>query len=161
MSYKIQLTQNKYTIVDQIDFERVNQFKWYALKDQQGNYRAVRNVGSGRGNQSLQYMSRFILNADTRKLVDHRDHNTLDNRRLNLRECSKIENVRNGKGYGKTSKFRGVCFVKSRQRWRASLTVNSKRIYVKFFKSEIAAANAYNLKALEIYGDFAYQNDII
>jgi hypothetical protein len=89
--------------------------------------------------------------------VDHINHNTLDNRRLNLRACTHQQNQQNRfKNKGRySSKYIGVNFYPSHSKtkpWRSSLRHNHKDFLVGYFKTEIEAAQAFDKKALEVCG---------
>lgn len=95
-------------------------------------------------------------------VVDHKNNNPLDNRIENLRLCSRTENTRNSapsKTVKKTSIYKGVCKNKKRSKWIASIRCE-KSIYIGSFSSEVEAARAYNKKAMELFGDFAWLNPL-
>ena len=100
-------------------------------------------------------MHRFIMNATKGMEVDHIDHNGLNNQKSNLRNCTKKENTRNRRAYGK-SQYRGVDFHKGQM--RARIGCNGQSIHIGYFKTEKEAALVYDLKAKELFGDFAYLN---
>jgi len=96
----IQLTQGKVTMVDDADYEWLNSVKWYASKSSCKFY-AARGKRIG-GIVTTIYMHRAIIAGDldctdslNGREIDHKDRNTLDNRRDNLRECSRQENLKN------------------------------------------------------------------
>lgn len=96
-------------------------------------------------------MHRFILNCPKGKYVDHINHNTLDNRKANLRICSNADNLRNGKiRVNNTSGINGVCFDKSRNKWIVHIRVNYKKIYLGRF-DDIEEAKKARKKAEEKY----------
>jgi hypothetical protein len=107
-------------------------------------------------------MHRLILNIDDSLLVDHINHNTLDNRLINLRQCTRTTNAQNSikKDYKCTSKFKGVNYRKDRKYWRAYITVNKKTINLGIFSIEKEAAKAYNEAASRYFGEFACLNKI-
>jgi hypothetical protein len=110
------------------------------------------------------------LNHGDRSLVDHRNGNTLDNRRCNLRLATRAQNVFNtAKRKAKaTSKYKGVTWSKQASsngtkydgKWRAQIRHNSKLIHIGMFTNELEAARAYNSKAKELFGEFARLNDV-
>lgn len=157
MSKKIQLTQDRYAIVDDEDFEYLNQWKWYANK-MSGKYYAARNE-----NRKTVLMHRFLLSEDAlNKKIDHRDGDTLNNCRGNLRICSHSENMRNRISISKnnTSGFKGVCWNKKSSKWHAQIRFETKKINIGFFDCKIQAAKAYNAAALKYHGEFANLNQI-
>jgi hypothetical protein len=92
--------------------------------------------------------------------VDHVNHDTLDNRRSNLRLCTRIENGRNRRANvgPQSSEYKGVQWVKADRRWKAQICVDKRPITVGSFGSEIEAAVAYNAAATRYFGEFALLN---
>lgn len=154
---EIQLTQGKVALVDDEDFESVNQFKWYA-QNKRGSFYAAR-----KSSETAEIMHRFLLKPPSGMVIDHIDGNSLNNQRKNLRIVTPRQNSlnrRKGKG-ATTSKFKGVNWDKFRKRWVAQIRVfkkHPKRIGV--FLSEIEAALAYNEAAIKYHGEFARLNII-
>ena len=93
---EIPLTQGKVALVDDADYPALSAHKWYYLQAKPGFGYAVRKVGLGGRLQRLVYLHREILAADATGLwVDHRNGDTLDNTRANIRLCTPLENARN------------------------------------------------------------------
>ena len=105
-------------------------------------------------------MHRVILNTPMGMDTDHINGNGLDNRRCNLRICTHAENISNQRKYSNTmlSKFKGVSWDKSRNRWIVYIGVHPKRIFLGRFKTEIDAAIAYDNAARKYFGEFACTN---
>jgi len=104
-------------------------------------------------------MHRFILNAPRHKLVDHIDGNGLNNRKANLRLCNHSQNAWNRRpNSGCHSKYKGVYWNKDKKKWHATISKSYKRIHLGYFDNEIEAARAYDKKAKEFFGEFAYLN---
>lgn len=157
---QIPLTQGKFAIVDDEDYEWLNQWKWYARKHRNTFY-AIRNTNQQSSERKHVRMHRLILGLrkGDGKTSDHKNGNGLDNRRKNLRICTKSQNSQNRLPLKNTSsKFKGVYWDKKGKIWRAGIQKNSKRIYLGCFKSEIEAAKAYDRKAKELFGEFALCN---
>ena len=88
----IPLTQNQIALVDDCDYAYLMQWKWYVYWDPDTrSYRVVRNSPRVNGRQDTIYMSRVIMNAKPDELVDHKDHDTLNNQRHNLRKCTALK----------------------------------------------------------------------
>jgi hypothetical protein len=156
----IRLTQGQVTAVDAADYEWLNQWKWYAHKDnsKRQQFRAVRKSPRGPDNKQRDIlMSRVIMDATEDIEVDHRDHDPLNNRRYNLRKSTPTQNMQNRrKADGKSSRFKGVAWHTGKhQAWVARITVNKKQIHLGYFDNEEDAATAYRLAAILHHGEFA------
>lgn len=172
---QIPLTQGQVALVDDDDFEYLNQHKWYAHK-RHGIYYAIRNVYLENGKRSAIKMHRFIMNMQPsdKTMIDHIDRNGLNNQKHNLRKCTNQENRRNSIKQSKksTSIYKGVVmhthkqFNKKKQQivyyrsWHARIVINGKRKVIGCFKTEDEAAIAYNQAAISHYGEFALLNKI-
>lgn len=148
----IALTKGYYATVDAADFERLNKYKWTALVTGSKVY-AVRNE---KGKTIL--MHRQILNAPPDKVVDHIDGTGLNNRRLNLRLCTKQQNLYNSRPRAARSQYKGVRYEKRAGKWIAEITHKGKRYHLGSFDDEIAAAKAYDRKARRLFGPYARLN---
>jgi hypothetical protein len=113
-----------------------------------------------------QYLHRAIMRQCGDAVVDHINGNPLDNRKANLRVCTVQEKARNRKKRANTiSRYKGVCFMRSQKgenakRWRAYTRINGKRLWFGYYATEEEAAMAYNIKARELFGEFARLNVI-
>ena len=105
-------------------------------------------------------MHRIIMNPPPHLYIDHINHNTLDNRKTNLRFATPAQNTRNARYPKKntSSKYRGVWFNKQTKKWRSQISINRKRKQIGYFKNEIDAAKAYDQAAKKYYQDFAVLN---
>lgn len=150
----ILLSQGKVALVDDEDFERLSKFKWYTFRDINRFY-AARNIKNDNGNQRRLSMHRDILNLKDSSIdIDHKNHDGLDNRRQNLRICTRRQNAQNRRKLaGCASNFKGVSLNSGK--WRARIKYNKKRIHLGYFISEQEAANAYLNAAQEYFGEFA------
>ena len=149
----IPLTQGRFAIVDAEDYEWLNQHKWHICKSH-------RSIYAGRNSKRrLIRMHRVLLNAPPGRIVDHRDGNGLNNRKHNLRLCTHQENNYNKRPYlGTTSRFKGVFWHKRENKYSAGIRKNGKRYYLGCYHDEIEAAVVYDIKAMELFGEFAYFN---
>lgn len=95
------------------------------------------------------------------KEIDHINGIRMDNRIENLRSVNRRLNCANQKTQGRSkSGFKGVTKLHKNNKWRARIKHNQKEIYIGLFDSAESAANAYNQKASELFGDFAKLNAI-
>ena len=150
---EIKLNRGLFALVDDEDYDFLNQFKWYARKDKVTHY-VERNKTNKDVGRELK-MSRLIMGALINEEVDHADSNGLNNQRYNLRKCNRSQNCANRKRWGK-NKYRGVYILK--KYITSYITVNNNQIYLGTFKTEIQAAKAYDEAAKKYFGEFANLN---
>jgi len=155
---RIPLTQGKYAIVDPEDFERLNKHKWFAVKSSNTFY-AGRTIKAGKKFISVR-MHREIIHPPGHLLVDHINHNGLDNRKANLRPATCAQNTYNRRQFrkDKTSKYTGVSWRKHKKKWVVIICYKRKNIIVGYFKDEKQAAKAYDKAAKKYHGEFASLN---
>lgn len=153
---EIELTQGQVALIDDEDYERVVQFKWCASwQEHTKSFCAVR---VDKAKRSI-LMHRFIMNAQPGQLIDHRHHNTLDNRKEQLRICNESQNHSNTrKRIDNTSGLIGVHLFKRTQRWQAQIRYEGRKIHIGCFADKIQAAIERDKKAKELHGEFAYLN---
>lgn len=105
---------------------------------------------------------RLILNPKKGEQVDHINHNKLDNRKWNLRICNNSENQANTPKRTYKEKFssiyKGVHYRKDLDKYTARIGFGKTRIHIGHFQTQEEAALAYNAKAIELFGEFAYIN---
>jgi len=155
---KISLTQGQFALVDDEDYIFINQFKWHAKKqNKQNNYYAIRNVYKD-GKWVKEYMHSVISKTPKGLVCDHINHDTLDNQKANLRNCTVAENLYNRKSrIGSKSKYVGVTFVLNKY-WQSTIWFKDKRYYLGYFKTEEDAAKARDIKAIELHKEYANLN---
>ena len=148
-------------LYDDKDHELISKYKWFVNN---GGYAVCWN-GTENGKRVLIIMHRLILGVKSKEIhVDHANHNKLDNRRCNIRTCTREQNARNRTGYG-TSKYLGAsmffCERKGKRYgpyYRALIQVDKKSKHLGVFKTEEAAAMAHDEAAKKYYGEFANLN---
>ena len=133
MTKQIELTQGKFAIVDDEDFEYLSRHKWHIGS---GGY-AFTDGGKTR-------MHRLITSCPANMDVDHINHNKLDNRKENLRVCTTEENCRNRvDNKNNKSGFRGVSFHSPLNKWRAKIVLKNKHFHLGYFDTPQEASQAY------------------
>ena len=155
---RIYLGEGKWTILDRGDYYRLRHYKWIVYGTGHNLY-AVRYKFVGPKRTWKFSMHREIMNANDGRFVDHRNCDSLDNRRANLRFATRSENMRNRrKKRNASSQFVGVHFYKPQGNWSCSILHNGKRIWLGRFDTEIEAAKAYDEAAKKLFGEFARLN---
>lgn len=159
MSKRILLTQGKVALVDDEDYEWLNQWKWYAIK--RGNiFYAARYIGKWPKQRTI-LMHREILNVPKGAEIDHINCKGLNNRKSNLRICTHQQNTQNQrKPKYKSSKYKGVHWSRIAKKWAATIRHNNKGIHLGYFVNQIEAAKTYNKKAKALFGEFARLNNV-
>lgn len=148
---EILLTQGKVAIVDDEDFDLVNKYNWH--------YHAGYAASRPHRHKKNIYMHRLILGlTSSNKLdADHINHNGLDNRRYNLRLCTRSQNMMNSlKDH--TSKYKGICWREPKKKWTAQIKFNGKQYYLGLYDIAEDAALAYDRKATELFGEYCLLN---
>lgn len=154
----IPLTQGKYAIVDTEDYDWLMRWKWYAIKSVHTFY-AGRYVSTEKGRQRKSKMHRVILGVPKNMEVDHESHYGLDNRRSNLRRCTRQQNQRNRKlNRNNKSGFKGVAWCKAKNIWQSYIRINGKTKHLGHWTCIVKAAKAYDTAARKHFGEFAHTN---
>lgn len=149
----IKLTQGYEAIVDEVDYDYLSQFNWcyshgYAARS------IVRN-----GLKTMMRMHQELLTAPRGKEVDHRNGNSLDNRRDNLRLVTHHQNSMNrGKQSNNTSGFKGVFRDKRFGVFYTHVALLKKAYHFGTFKDPLMAAEQYDCVARQIFGEYAHLN---
>ena len=169
----IELKCGNFALVDDEDAVFLQKYSWRSYFDGWNWY--VRRGTTVNKKVKTILLHRAIMGVtDSKILVDHIDHNGLNNQKSNLRLCNHSQNKKNTKGRG-SSKYLGVSLKKTSYnyttksgeervskscRWEARIQHNKKQISIGFFDTEIEAALAYNKIASIYHGEFANLNKI-
>jgi hypothetical protein len=153
---EVPLGDGRFTIIDAADRDLVAGFRWRALDT------ADRHYAHTWHNQLHLYMHRLVVGAGAEMTVDHVNGDGLDNRRLNLRLATRSQNSANAgpnrRQAGKSSRYKGVSWNKSRSRWVAFINHHGKGHHVGQSLDEDEAARMYDVAAEAVWGEFARLN---
>ncbi len=139
----ISLTQNKVAIVDDEDFDYLNQLKWYAHKDYKTKtFYAARSVYLKNGKSTTEQMHRLILNPPQGMQIDHIDGNGLNNQKSNLQIVTPRANCQN-LHIKKSSHFPGVTWHKGSKCWQSQIRIDGRYKYLGIFTDEEKAHQRY------------------
>lgn len=157
----ILLTQDKSTIIDDIDYELVSRYKWYWVKKNRSKYGyAQRTIRTKTGKLHID-LHRFLIDAKKGQIVDHINGISLDNRRENLRFVTPKQNAQNSmRPVTNKSGYKGVSWHKGARKWRVTIKPNQKQINLGFYTDLKEAAKAYNKGARKYFGEFARLNTV-
>ena len=142
--------RGQYAIIDDDDYDTISPYAWY-LSGHTGETYVVTHL--------LGRLHRVLLGTDA-PMVDHWNGNHLDNRKINLRPCASSQNQHNGRRPRglRTSKFKGVHLHAANQKWIAQIMIEKEKVYLGSFNTQEQAAQAYDQKALDVFGKFALLN---
>lgn len=135
---------------DKILFDK---YPWIIEKRKDGKEYLVCKIG----NKKKIYFHRLVLEVKNSQFSDHINGNGLDNRRHNLRI---VTNAQNNYNRRPKYRFKGVFFIKRLNKYLAQIMFKRKSIYLGVFERPEDAAIAYNNKAQELFGEFAWLNKI-
>lgn len=139
------LVGDRWVYFDEIDLPMLAQYRWSLTRGQSGDVYARAYAGGGRKASRSIRMHRAIMNAPDGMDVDHINRNTLDNRRANLRNATRSQNLHNTDApKHNTSGRKGVCWYPNYSKWRAFITVDRKQRTLGYFATieEACAARA-------------------
>jgi hypothetical protein len=155
----IPLSQGQVALVDDEDYARLNEFRWFAHKSRKTFY-AFRNYRDTQRRIGL--MHREILGAAPGQMVDHRNRNGLDNQRANLRFATVQQNNHNAAlRADNATGFKGVhcrTRTKSARKYQAYIAFGGRVEYLGVYEDAAQAAHAYDARARELFGEFAHTN---
>jgi len=154
---EIPLTQGQVALIDDEDFEIVSRYKWCARWSPCTNsFYAMTNIRNAAVQGTTLRMHRLIMKAQQGEQIDHINHDTLDNRKAELRLCTQNQNQHNRSAQANnTSGYKGVFWHKASQKWQAQIQLNGKRKSLGCYAAPEAAHQAYCKAALELHGEFA------
>lgn len=135
----------KIILIDIEDIDKINKFKWAIKCNKNDNYFYAQSQQRGidRKTRKSIKLHRYIMNCPDDMVVDHINHNTLDNRKSNLRIVSKCINSQN-QLLSKANKtgYKYICFHKRSQKYRVSINRFRKYIQIGSFKTLEEAVRA-------------------
>jgi hypothetical protein len=150
---KIELAKGYFAFLDDDDYEKLSKYCWYLGGNGHGGLYVARKTQG-----TTIYMHREILGSPD-SLIDHINRNGLDNRKSNLRLCTRSQNL-----YNRCKTVKNKCGYKGVRKiykgWQANIWLNGKQIYLGHYSTAKDAAIAYNEAAKKYHGEFALLNEI-
>lgn len=154
---KIPLTQGKVALVDDEDYDRVSRHKWCIDKRGHTSYAILSS--KHKGGHATRRMHSYIIGDIEGMMIDHINSNGLDNRKVNLRHCTRSQNMANQRSRVDTSSvYKGIWWRKDNNKWRVRIVKDGVKHNLGNFICEIEAAKAYDKAAREHFGEFARLN---
>ena len=145
---------NKQFVFDADDYEKVSKYHWY--EENNGYIRS-----SGKKKEDRIHIHRLIMGFPDDMNVDHINHNTFDNRKLNLRIVTTSQNAMNRtRGSNNTSGVSGVVWVKNRNKWKAEIKINGETIYLGSFDKFEDAEKRRKEAEDSLFGEYSYNNSM-
>lgn len=148
----INLLNGILALVDDDDFDRLSKFNWCLHQNPRARYATTKNLVDGR--YRTIYMHRFIMNAGAGEVVDHIDHNGLNNQKSNLRICTQTQNLFNGHLRLGPTGLRGVTKSENGKRYHARV----RGVWLGTFDSATEAAIARDAVVREQFGEICIFN---
>jgi hypothetical protein len=160
---QIPLTQNRFAKVDPADYLWLSQFRWCCKANRDTCY-AIRHIQE-RGRTKRIHMHRQILNTPDEMICDHINHNGLDNRKTNLRNCTIEQNNANRRkrltthgSRAPSSQYLGVSWCPRRKKWASYIKHKGRARNLGLYDVETDAARAHDRAAWELWGEYACLN---
>lgn len=160
MSREIVLTDGKITQVNEEDFAYLSYWSWSTG----GRNKSYVQRTETQPKRVTIFMHKVVAarsGLNVSGIIDHRDRNTLNNQRENLREATDSQNQGNSDTpVNNTSGYKGVSYKKAIRRFQAYIRIGGKLKHLGYFSTPVQAAVAYNLAAKYHFGDFAVLNKV-
>ena len=126
---KIKLNKGKYAIVDDDDFKYLNQWKWYINNNGYAIRTEYTKLDFKKYKMTKVYMHREVNNTPVNLQTDHINHNSLDNRKINLRTVTNQQNAFNANlNKANTSGTKGVSWSEERKKWCSYIHIDNKAL---------------------------------
>jgi hypothetical protein len=157
---KIDLSEGQFTIVEPRDYYSIRHLKWF-VHGNGSNLYAARSALTNDLRSRIIYLHRQLMDPPVGLVVDHRNCDSLDNRRANLRVVTQAVNMRNRRKRKNTSsRYIGVWFDKKRNKWTVQIRYNGQKLWLGRFDDESAAAKVYDEAAKKYFGEIARLNNV-
>lgn len=156
---KIPLNRGYVAIVDDEDYDRLSQYRWFVTINPSGNKYAKRRHTINGVTKHFRMHREVLGLSHPPPYVDHVNWNGLDNRKQNLRICTQSQNCQHMRPRSNGSSiYKGVRKHGNRQSWSSEIYIKGERIYLGYFLNERDAARAYDGAAKKHFGEFAVLN---
>lgn len=150
----IYTSKNEKIYIDAEDYDKVKDYCWSVAK----NGYAVARCGI---KDAPILMHRIIMDAKEEDVIDHRNHEILNNRKTNLRLCDNYKNMANQSlSKANTSGFKGVYWDKEKELWNVKIGYNNKQIHIGYYSDYEKAIEARMKAEEEYFKEYSYYKSI-
>ena len=165
----IKTNDKKEIVLDDEDYKYLSHFKWKIIKKGNDWYAVVKKMKGVGKRTCIVYLHEFLIDLENCDCIGFKNKNTLDNRKENLFGVSKGYNLARTRkrktvrgGQKPKSKYKGVSkrIKRGKIMWEVRIAKDNKTYYLGSYHTEKQAGLAYNNKAVELYGEHAFQNKI-
>ena len=158
---KVKLTQGQTALIDDEDYSLISPYRWHAHYEPKIDNYYAQSKGKDEYGVHLR-MHRVIMKCPKDMEVDHINHNTLDNRKVNLRIVTRSQNQMNrGKQSNNTSGVVGVVWDKTRKKWAARIKKEGIHYNLGRYKEKEDAVRARKEAEISFFGEFRYKGEVI
>lgn len=155
---ELRIRTGETVLIDDDDMPLVSGFSWRSKTNDKGSSSVCGQSPAGSGLPRIVQLHRLIMGIDGPD-VDHINGDVFDNRRCNLRHCSKAQNNANrGRTKNNRSGFKGVYWHKTKRAWQAEIEALGRRHRLGSYPDPTEAAKAYDDAAKRLHGEFARLN---
>jgi methyl coenzyme M reductase subunit D len=155
----IPLTRGMVALVDDADFEFLNQWKWFSKSSNRRKLFYAARWTRTNGIRICVLMHRVLIGAKEGQQVDHKDRCSLNNQKSNLRLSNQSQNLGNKSiGINNTSGYKGIIWNKRLDRWCAQICVNYNKVWLGTFNDKQSAVQAYDRASKAYFGQFSANN---
>jgi hypothetical protein len=147
-------SDNNFILIDTEEYVRICNYCWSITSN---GYAQARDCNEF---NSVVLMHRIIMDAPKGKVVDHKNHIILDNRKENMRLCTQLENVKNQLlSKANTSGYKGVYWSTEKEKWYVKIGLNNKNLHLGYFNNIIEAFNTRLEAEIDYFGEYYYEID--
>ena len=143
------------------DYDKIKEYCWHMHWDTHNGYLRTRIDISKEGKNIYEFMHRLVMDfKPSKKIVDHINNKTFDNRKINLRITSRSMNSTNVKNRKDSKYIRGVTFSKNEKKYKACINFETTKIHLGTFELLDDAIRARLNKEFELLGGLSPQKSL-
>ena len=144
-----------YILVDLADVPAMQKHRWHLKHKKNETMYARTTVKDAEGKPHSTSMHRMLMDTPADLEVDHKDHNGINNRRYNLRNCTGSKNQHNRWGPQKNSSTGAKCVFFESNGFTVKVGLGGKQRYIGRYPSIEKAMAAHAFASLELQGNFS------